>query len=128
MKLQIRPALPTDHNFILATWLKSYRELGTSHPVPEKEIYYREHQEKIKYHLESSKCLIATTDDTDQICGYICFNGDTVHYIFIKTVFRRFGIANQLLDAANTLRQFSHFTKFTPMFKRRGLTFNPYTF
>lgn len=128
MNLQIRLALPSDHNFILATWLKSFRELTTNKPVPEKEIYYREHQEKIKSHLESGKCLIATTDDQDQICGFVCFTGDAVHYVFVKTVFRRFGIANMLLDAAVGMRQFSHFTKFSPFFKRRNLSYNPYTF
>lgn len=128
MSLQIRAALPQDHNFILATWLKSYRELVMQKPVPERDIYFREHQKKIKEKLESAKCLVATTDDSDQICGFICYESDAVHYVFVKTVFRRYGIANKLLDAAAHLSEFSHFTKFTPFFQRRKLTFNPYRF
>lgn len=127
MKLTIRAALPSDHNFILATWLKSYRELGTNYPVPEREIYFKEHQEKIKEALKNGKCLIASTDDLDQICGFICYTDDVVHYIFVKVVFRRFGIANALLDAVS-VKQFSHFTKFAPFFKRRSLQYNPYRF
>lgn len=128
MNLKIRLAKDSDHNFILATWLRSYRELGVTKPVPESEIFFKEHQAKIKQALESGKCLIATTDDEDQICGFLCYSEKAVHYIFVKTVFRKYGIANRLLDAAGDMKEFSHFTKFTPFFKRRNLTYNPYRF
>lgn len=128
MSLKIRPAREADHNFILATWLKSFRELGTSRPVPEASIYFKEHQRKIKDRLASDKCLVASTDDEDQICGFMCYSDDVIHYVFVKTVFRGYGVANALLDRVPGAKQFSHFTKFTPFFARRKLSYNPYQF
>lgn len=126
--IKLRPANSGDTNFILATWLKSNRECGITRPVPESRLYYQKHQAAIKDALEHSTAWVATSDDDDQILGYVVHSGDCAHYVYVKTVFRKYGLANKLLDQCGKLTRFSHVTKYTQLFKRRGLTYDPYCF
>lgn len=126
MSLRIRPGRDEDKNFILSTWLKSYRQLSTSSPVPTGEIYFKWAQDKIKKHLGSF--VVACTDDSDQIVGYAVFEDDVLHYVYVKHSLRGFGVANKLLDSIPQCKEFTHFTRFSPFFKRRNLQFNPYRF
>ena len=126
MSLKIRPMKDEDTNFILSTWLKSYREYGPS-PVPESSIYYKEHQKHIKS-LLSSESIVACTEDEEQIVGFLVATNQTAHYVYVKAVFRKFGVANRLIDSVKRLKYFSQFTKFAPLFEKRGLQYNPYKF
>ena len=63
----------------------------------------------IKYHHDiilkkliphSDITLACDPDDADTIWGYICTDGELLHFIYVKAAFRGFGIGGCLLRAA----------------------------
>lgn len=124
--------IESDVNFVLATWLKSfYEELkrnGTKGVIyPKDDVFFQGHQAKIKDVLNRSKCLICTTEeDQDQICGWIVFDQDTIHFCYVKNPLRKFGVAKKLISQASA-KFYSHHTKYS-RYLNAGLTYDPYRF
>ena len=65
----------------------------------------------IKYHHDiilkkliphSDITLACDPDDADTIWGYICTDGELLHFIYVKAAFRGFGIGGALLRSAFT--------------------------
>ena len=71
------------------------------------EVYMASHNRLAQDLLAMSQCLVACkSDDRDHILGYIVFDPpDICHYIYVKTPFRRLGIARRLVTAAFPRRQ-----------------------
>lgn len=100
----IRPANGQDVSFIYATWLNSYRsdsQIGLSCRTT---IFYSAYNRILDHILDSdnSQTLVACLpDDPNVILGYLVFERDRIHYVFVKEVFRKTGIARSLIQAAN---------------------------
>jgi ribosomal protein S18 acetylase RimI-like enzyme len=131
--MKIRSMLDTDVNFVLSTWLKSYyeelRRNGSKGVIyPKDDVFFQGHQNKIKDLLTKAKCEVCTApDDDNQIIGYVVYDLDSVHYIYVKQVFRKMGVAKALISRAFTARLYSHHTRFTK-FINKGLQYDPYKF
>lgn len=129
--MNIRPMLDTDLNFVLSTWLKSYYEEqkrnGSKGVIyPKDDVFFQGHQAKIKEILKTAECSIATApDDDSQILGWACFEKGIVHYIYVKQVFRKLGVAKRLMPAQ--VNSYSHHTRYS-RYLNNGLTYDPYTF
>ena len=125
---------PGDVNFILSTWLKSYYEAMKFYssgsirvPFPWGDVYFQGHQEKIKKLLESASCLVCNApDEEDQIIGYIVFDEDSLHYCYVKQVYRKMGVAKELRSKIIP-RYYSHATTHAK-YITKGLEYNPYKF
>lgn len=128
----IRQMLDSDVNFILSTWLKSYYEElkrnGNKGVIyPKDDVFFQGHQNRIKEALKRSTCLICTTqEDESQICGWIVFEPETIHFCYVKNPLRRFGVAKKLLSHASA-RSYSHHTKYS-RYLNMGLAYDPYKF
>lgn len=88
------------HNFIKATWLKTYFSSGSrfcENMTPE--VYYAHHPELLEKILKRSKVLVAQSkNDPDVTVGYLVYEPDNViHFVYVKHTFRRFGVATSLL-------------------------------
>ena|SRR5271165_6383887 len=101
-KFNIRIALPADLPFIYATWLESFRydsNFGKSH---RNNIFFEDYRKVVDLLLQISDIFVAVDqDDTNQIYAYLvreCPN--TLHYVFTKGPFRRWGIAGALFEHA----------------------------
>lgn len=133
--MKFRQAREGDINFILSTWLKSYWESlkryatgGQFVPIPRAEVFYKEHQEKIKHLLKDATVVVCNPpDDENQIIGYLVYKGDCLHFCYVKNVFRRIGIANKLMALAPGLKTYSHHTTYARHITG-GMTYNPYRF
>lgn len=133
--MKIRLAKESDINFVLSTWLRSYYDALRHYSqrakagfVPSNDIFFKEHQEKIKNRLKSSQVLICTApDEDDQIIGYLVFEDDCLHFCYVKNVFRKMGVAKELKKKAGTLKNYSHHTTYS-RYLAKGLVFNPYLF
>lgn len=133
--MNIRPMKSGDTNFILSTWLKSYYDTLTTYSkkaqakiAPPNEVFFKEHQEKIKKVLESANTLICTApDDDNQIIGYIVTESGTLHFCYVKHVFRKFGVAKRLRLQVGKLENYSHHTPLSK-YINKDLIFNPYKF
>lgn len=131
--MKIRSMLDSDVNFILSTWLKSYYEELKRHGLkgviyPKDDIFFQGHQERIKELLKTASCDICTAPDDDhQIIGWIVYDKDSIHYAYVKQVFRKMGVAKALISRALTARSYSHHTKYTRHINK-GLVYDPYKF
>lgn len=98
----------SDANFVLNSWLKSYREAPAVSPVPPQ--YYFEGQQRLIAGLaETAQILIACDrDDPGQIFGWICYEqgleGSIIlHFLYVKHRYRGFGVAKLLIGEAGWL-------------------------
>lgn len=101
-KFNIREATGNDLPFIYATWLESYRydsNFGKSH---RNTIFFEDYRKVVDLLLSTSQVFVAVAEnDPDIIYGYLVSEGNqTLHYVFTKGPFRRWGIADALFDHA----------------------------
>ena len=113
----IRAMRASDRNFVLATWLKSYRQSSCGGVLPYR--YYRQvYTALINSVLERANVLVATApDDTNAIFGYLVYlpgcgcpgvDDASVVYAFTKQIYRRMGICTALLTAAGFSKPYRH--------------------
>jgi hypothetical protein len=82
-----RPALESDLNFVLSSWLKSY--CRSRQPNVSKEDYYKGHSDLLIRLLSSVDTTIACPDGNENvIIGFCAHAGQIVHYIYVKNTFR----------------------------------------
>ncbi len=125
--LILRPMLEADKPFVISSWLNSYLTHGNQYRKPSKTVYYKEHQEFVKAKLDTCSVTIATTtEDQDQIIGYIVHDSECVHYLYVKGLFRGFKIASKLLQTTDA-PCYSHHTTYSDDVKK-GHKYNPYLF
>lgn len=141
--MNIRPLRDSDMNLVLSTWMVSLfsayeyyakriygGDVQSIRPFPSKGIFFKGHEAKIKALLlvPSSKCLVCVApDDDNQIIGWVVFDRDTVHYCYVKNVFRKMGVARALMAQATGAQFYSHHTNHAK-YLSKGLTYDPYRF
>ena len=93
-----RQATRNDLNFILSTWLKSARNSGLNSLTPT-DLYYSTQEPKLKDILSHcSTLVVCDVEDEDTIFGWIAYESNLVHYIYVKHSFRGLGLARELLQ------------------------------
>jgi GNAT superfamily N-acetyltransferase len=102
LPISLRPVQPEDKNFILNSWLKSYRSAYAVKRM-QNEAYFLEEGKVIKDLLNNVDVLIACdAKDPNQIFGYAVsqkVRGTYVlHYVYVKLPFRNCGIAKALIE------------------------------
>jgi len=100
--IRVRPAGANDVKFITNSWLESYRDAPFPRNCPNS-IYYHYQHKLLEQLIPRSYTLVAVNpSETDQILGWICAEhvAETliVHYVYIKGVFRKQGVASALLN------------------------------
>lgn len=98
--IKLRPFAEKDFNFIMSTWLKSYKSSEFAHSIPN-EVYYTQHQNliyNILKHSTNSISILCSPDDDDQIIGYIVYNTEIplIFYTYVKHAFRKYGVGRIL--------------------------------
>ena len=103
----VRPAYlgnPSEHGFITRTWLGSYRLCAATRYVPD-EVYYWHHHKLVEElgARDGAVWLVACdTQDASVLYAFCCAEtaptGPVVHYLFVKSRFRRNGIGTALVD------------------------------
>jgi hypothetical protein len=134
--INIRPYELNDHDFICSSYLNStyYNSLDRSVRLINKFDHDKAMDRKINSMLTESMVLMATPeDDSDLIVGYMIFNQECLHYLYVKKDFRSMGISLLLLKSVDIdnhsqliithLSKYSHFitSKLNPNY-----TYNPF--
>ena len=94
--------LPNDLNFILNSYLKSYRNSPETKDIVNG-IYFSDYRDRIALLLQSSEVtVICAEDDEDHIIGYAVHRliGDwpLIHYVYVKHPFRGMKMATTMLE------------------------------
>lgn len=134
--LRPRPGKVEDANFIINSWLKSYRDSEFAVAIPN-EIYYPHHENMIKHILlqdTNSVTVLCDPDDEDHIIAYAVYNTKfpAMFYLYVKHAFRNLGIGRYLFESIrkeyghNVKMHCTHKMRSWKKFKSLGLVFNPY--
>lgn len=88
-----------DYNFLLSSWLKSAR---LQHEQVDDAIYFSYYKTLVKTLLATKDTLLAVDpEDESSIIGYVTYDNQAVHYLYVKHALRNFGIAKQLIAVTN---------------------------
>lgn len=128
--IQSRPIIPDDLNFIYATWLPALYHGNDWFGEIERSIYYEYYYKIIETILArpSTKVFVACLkDEPDVILGYSVSDKTTLHFVFVKSVWRKIGIAKSLVP--KNVDAFTHATKQGLQFMKHNFPnakFNPF--
>ncbi len=128
-KWNIRPANGDDLNFIYATWLQSFWADNESSRGSAGPTFFNEYPKVVDHILAQSKTVVACKfDDPLVIYGYLVASPPIAHYTFVKSNFRRYGIAKALLEHLKCGETYTHRTGILQniLSTHPGRTYNPY--
>lgn len=98
VQYKVRSACGDDLNFIYATWLDSYRYDSAIGKAHKNTIFFAEYKKVIDLLLEKSDVLIAHVPESEEtILGYMVFEPQVLHYIYIKGSFWNLGLGRDFL-------------------------------
>jgi hypothetical protein len=113
------------YSFVISNWLKQNLFNGFK-PLPARDSYYKNHQTLIKQVLGG---YVAVNDEDDtQFIGFICGNDQVIHFVFVKEIFRKLGIAKMLYVKLGSPKTFTHITKDSIKIIDKTFTYDPYLF
>jgi len=125
--IPLRPAVETDLGLIFSSWLKSY--WATRPPemtAVASGLYFSDqgHHGVIERILGRTGAIVAhVPDDPDTIMGWACIEDDCLHYVYVREIWRRKGVAKALVGAV-PVATVSHLT---PEIARLGaFRYDPY--
>lgn len=121
--IAIRPAVESDRNHILATWLRT----GVGGSGVPSVIWYREHERLLREVVlpRAAVRVAALEAEPAVIAGWVADEPGVLHYVHVKPRFRGNGIARMLVGRVIDAREYSH--RPPEWFSvPGGWTFNPY--
>jgi GNAT superfamily N-acetyltransferase len=103
MQIAFRPYNPaTDLQFLFKAWISSYEKSPWAGTLPQ-HLSYSVHKATINQLIARgiSVTMAVNPEDPDQILGFVAAEPGLLHYIFVKDLFRRQGVASKLMASAN---------------------------
>lgn len=101
-------------SLIYATWLRSYQTSSLMTKLIPREVFFDQHHRVIDRILArpGTKVRLATMpEDPNLVFGWaVTEGGDTVHYVYVKPAFRKYGIARALLSEVRSPFAYTHET------------------
>lgn len=136
LPITIRSFHVSDTNLVLSNWLKSFRNESWAASTPN-DVYFPLQQKLIGQIAARSQVFVAcAVDNPAEVWGWICCEQGPedsliVHYVYVKEMFRKFGVGKMLLHAAGWLPGAkiwaTHSTfKSQKMARRINITHNPF--
>lgn len=126
---EIRDYKKEDHAFIMSTFLRGLYYGNEFFKIMPKNLFMAYYKLIGEALISKSQVKVACLkDDKDVILGYSILSQDfnVVHWVFIKSAFRKQGISKSLLPTRPM--QFSHFTTMGLEYAKRfeNFVFNPF--
>jgi hypothetical protein len=124
----IRIATDSDLRFVRSSWHSNHWKTWACKRIPW-ESYWPGQDRRIERLLKQSTVLVAYFEDVpDEVLGWACFEGDTLHYVYVKAAYRRAGIAAGLTASLSDKPHHSHPTNEVgrAFMSSIGAQFNPY--
>ena len=102
MTPSIRRATDADTRFVHSSWHTAYWKTS-AHKHLTREVYDPGQDRRIDRLLFESHVLVAFFPEVpDEILGWVCMKKDVLHYAYVKSVYRRRGIATGLVAGLAT--------------------------
>lgn len=134
-----RPMTADDEAFVYASWLRSVRNESPAYAMVMDAVFFPAHHVMVERCFESSEVIMAClVDDPSVLIGFACGvssprpSGAVLHYVYVKSAFRRMGIAAAMLKALRIDPSegctVTHWTRFCTQIRQRIplAVYNPY--
>jgi predicted GNAT family acetyltransferase len=139
-EIAIREYQPADESFVFSSWLNSYQKNSPATEAISKYVFFKFHHPILTRILkrETTEVTIACLkDDPEVVIGYLAIEKletppAIIHFCYVKSAFRRMGIARKLMESSDLNPNECHYTHHTHpvdwwisrMFPK--LSYNPY--
>lgn len=105
-----RDGIEHDYPLIFASWLKGLYYGNQLYGDIPSELYYAVYHQVVEQLLKTAKVKIAALkEDPDVILGYSVYDGNTLHWVFVKNAWRGIGLGRDLIPPE--LSTITHLTK-----------------
>lgn len=122
----MRRATSDDRRFVLSSWLASFWSTWARRHV-DRDTYYRHYPEQVRLYMDKAQVHVAFFEEVpDEILGWACVEGDVCHYVYVKSIYRKKGIARGLLPSETRWYSSPTDTLGGLVMKKCGLKFNPW--
>jgi len=130
--IKIRPYTKDDYAFVKSTWIKN-QALNVPFKSMRHSDFFSTYSPIIDNKLNELDILIACNPDLeDQAFAYLVREHRTLHFIYVKRLYRNMGIASFLLRVPNLkLENYTHQSSdkyFWQLIKKYKITYNPFLF
>lgn len=125
--ISIRLVKEDDRAFIMATWLRGLYYGNPWFKEIEKDVFMHKYHDVITRVLlkpTTEVAIAALKDDEDTILGYSVTDNKTLHWVFVKEVWRKMGIAKAIIP--HDIDTTTHLTIMGKKIKPKSLKFNPF--
>jgi GNAT superfamily N-acetyltransferase len=125
--ITIRGPQSGDTNFVYATWLRGLYYGNDFIKQIDKDIFMEEYHPVVTGILRRpgiSIKIACLKEDEDVILGYSITEGSTLHWVFVKPVWRGIGVAKKLLP--DKIITITHYTNLGKKLKSTETIFNPF--
>lgn len=133
-KVRIRPMVDSDFNFIINSWLKTYKYSGPHVKRMLDRVYYEFYEPKVKDLIKRSDVYVACLrEEPEVIVGYLAIERkdehDIIHFCLVKDLWQKIGVARYLLEAAAPVHPtfFTHWTSpMQSLINKIDFVYNPF--
>lgn len=112
--ITVRPATADDMRLVKASWYESYRRGGFA-PEIGSDFYHAGHAKVIDDIIARPNVKVlaaAVTEIPDEVCAWLAYERDVIHYVYAKQVYRHMKIALELIRMAGSgFKLTSHMTR-----------------
>lgn len=110
---------------VRSSWFRNYWK-NWGHKKVDWEVYKEGQTRRIERMLLTNPVVVAFFDEVpDEILGWACLDGTTLHYVYVKAPYRKQGIGSKLVEGAKC---YSHNAteEAKKLFRKNSMQFNPY--
>lgn len=122
----------SEKNFVLSSWLRSYTSSKWAESMP-RDTFMRGHHRVVSALLDKHHTWVAEVTP-GELAGWTCTGKYVLHYVYVKSTYRRMGVGRTLLNAPSAsgtevpgrdvATHWTYAATACPLFK--GMAFNPY--
>lgn len=105
-KIIVRDAVEDDVALIMSSWLRSHKQNGPQERKLTNTVYFSNHVPIVRALVARCPILVAELEGVrDEALGWVCYDEPdadrfVVHYVYVKSVYRKQGVAKTLLKGA----------------------------
>lgn len=100
----IRPYDISDKALIHSSWKNSLKVSATYDWMPSSVFYNHFNKSVMDILAHKHTTVLVACDDAEQdlVLGWICAGDDELHYVYVKEIYRKMGVARKLMWKAKT--------------------------
>jgi hypothetical protein len=99
--MELRPMRETDRALVINSWVRSYSERSPEardYTGAAMGLFGRDYTRVVVGLLERSRVIVASlADNPDSAIAWMCWEGETLHYVLVKRRWRKLGVARWML-------------------------------